>query len=252
MAASLVTTVLLFSGMMVCLEFGFRWGRTRFRNDPAKSHAGAGAIEGSVLALLGLILAFEFSGASTRLIERRQLVVREGNAISTAYQRVDLLPLSEQPGLRRLFRQYLDARLQVYEKLSDQQASDAAAKTAADLQNQIWSRAIATTNGQTSTLLVLPAINEMMGVTTAHTVALHTREPSLTVFLMFVLALLSALIVGYGIGPSGQRNLLLSIIFSLAISFTVYVVLDYDNPRSGLIRISAAEKVLSQLRETIR
>ena len=92
----------------------------------------------------------------------------------------------------------------------------------------------------------------MMDVTTARTLALSSRAPALTVYLMFGLALLSALIAGYGMGPSGQRNILLSLIFSLAISFTVYVVLDYDNPRSGLIRLSAAERALTQLRETIR
>ena len=34
---------------------------------------------------------------------RRQLIVREANAIGTAYLRVDMLPESEQPELRRLF-----------------------------------------------------------------------------------------------------------------------------------------------------
>jgi hypothetical protein len=238
--------------MMVCLELGYRLGNTRFRNDPEKSHAGAGVIEGAVLALLGLILAFDFSGASTRLVERRQLIVREANAINTAYLRVDLLPASEQPEIRQLFRRYLDARVQVNERLSDQQASDAAAQSASAIRGQIWSRAAAATNGQRSALLVLPAISEMTDVATAHTVAFQSREFLLTVLLMFVLALLSALIAGYSIAPSGQRNLLLSTIFAIAISFTVYVVLDYDNPRSGLIRLSAAEKVLSELRETFR
>ena len=124
---SIITAILLFVGMMLGLEAGFRLGRTRAGKDPEKSHIGAGAIEGAVLALLGLILAFTFSGASSRLAERRQLIVREANAIGTAYLRVDLLPASEQPAVRHLFRQYLDARLQVYEKLSDREASEAAA-----------------------------------------------------------------------------------------------------------------------------
>jgi hypothetical protein len=52
--------------------------------------------------------------------------------------------------------------------------------------------------------------------------------------------------------PAKQRNWLLTVIFSMAISMTVYVVLDLDNPSLGLIRLSAAEKVLAQLRETIK
>src|SRR5512143_3440684 len=183
--------------MMLGLEAGFRLGRDRAGKDPDRSHIGAGAIEGAVLALLGLILGFTFSGASSRLAERRQLIVREANVIGTAYLRIDLLPTAEQPEVRHLFRKYLDARLQVYEKMADREASDAAAQNATNLQAQIWSRTQAATNGQPSALLVLPAVNDMMDVTTARTLALSSRAPALTVYLMFGLALLSALIAGY-------------------------------------------------------
>jgi hypothetical protein len=43
-------------------------------------------------------------------------VVQEANAIGTAYLRVNELP-TDQPAMRHVFREYLDARLRVYEKL---------------------------------------------------------------------------------------------------------------------------------------
>jgi hypothetical protein len=45
------------------------------------------------------------------------LIVREANAVGTAYLRLYILPSAEQPGMRQLFRQYLDARMIAYEKL---------------------------------------------------------------------------------------------------------------------------------------
>jgi hypothetical protein len=252
MTSPLISSVILFVSMLIAAEIGVRLGRVRAAKDPEGSHVGVGAIEGAVLALLGLILAFTFSGASSRLDSRRQLIVQEANAIGTAYLRIDLLPASDQPATRQLFRQYLDARLAVYQRLGDRAASEAALKNAERLQGEIWSHAEAGTHGQVSATPVLNAVNEMIDVTTARTLALRTHTPKLIIHLMFGLAVLSAMIAGYGVSPSKQRNWFLTVIFSLAISLTVYVVLDLDNPNSGLIRLSAAEKVLSQLRETIK
>jgi hypothetical protein len=57
-----------------------------------------------------LLLGFAFAGATSRLDTRRELIIREANAIGTAYLRLDLVPAADQPSLRALFRDYLDAR----------------------------------------------------------------------------------------------------------------------------------------------
>jgi len=98
-------------GIAVCLEVGFRVGKRYMQRDPESAHEGIGAIEGSVFALLGLLLAFSYAGATDRLVFRRNLIMEEANRIGVAYLRLDLLPATEQPDLRRLFRDYLDARV---------------------------------------------------------------------------------------------------------------------------------------------
>ena len=103
----------LFVGMVLLLELGRRIGVRRIANDPEGAQAGTGAVDGAVFALLGLLIAFTFSGAATRFDERRNLIVQETNDIGTAYLRLDLLPASAQPGLRDLFRRYVDSRLEV-------------------------------------------------------------------------------------------------------------------------------------------
>jgi len=52
------------------------------------------------------------------------LIVQEANAIGTAYLRLDVLPINDQPEIRRLFREYLDARIRVYEKLPNLEAAE--------------------------------------------------------------------------------------------------------------------------------
>jgi hypothetical protein len=109
-------------------------GRRSSQKNAAQAHEGIGVIEAAVFALLGLLLGFSFSGGTSRLETKRQLVVQEANAIGTAYLRLDELPVNEQPEMRRLFREYLDARLSVYEKLLDLKAVEQELAHAAGLQ----------------------------------------------------------------------------------------------------------------------
>ena len=241
-------------GMILCLEGGYQLGHRHSRMD-SKAHEGIGTIEAAVFALLGLLLGFAFAGATSRLDARRQLIVRETNTIGTAYLLLDVLPASDQPDLRRLFRDYLEARLRVYGELKDLDAAKRQITQAAQLQQKIWQRAVGASRldpTQNTTRLVLPAITDMMDVTTARTVALQTRLPALILCLLVVVALLSALLAGYAMAKRKARSLLHVVLCAASVSITVYVVLDLDDPRSGLIRIDAADRVLGQLHDSIR
>ena len=92
----------LFLGMLLLLEVGRRIGIRRLTIDPEGARTGVGAIEGAVFALLGLLIAFTFSGAASRLDTRRQLIVEEANAIGTAYLRLDLLKGQARERLKKI------------------------------------------------------------------------------------------------------------------------------------------------------
>jgi hypothetical protein len=112
----------LFIGALCMLEFG-RWlGLRRMARDPVGARAGAGAVEAAVFGLMGLLIAFTFSGAAARFDARRAQLVEEANCIGTAWLRLDLLPPAAQPSLREKFRQYTDARVAAFRKLPDVEA----------------------------------------------------------------------------------------------------------------------------------
>jgi len=85
MLMAAVLAVGLFVGILAMLEFGRRLGIRRLAIDPAGAQAGTGAVEGAVFALVGLLIAFTFSGAASRFAVRRDLIVAETNAIGTAW-----------------------------------------------------------------------------------------------------------------------------------------------------------------------
>jgi hypothetical protein len=246
-------SICLFLGMVVCLELGYRIGLySSGKNESA--HAGTGTVEAAVFALLGLLLGFTFANGISHLDQRRELIVKEANTIGTAYLRLDLLPADAQPEMRHLFREYLDARLNVYQKLPDLQAADQELARASQLQQEIWKRAVAVGLNDPSqhvARLLLPALNDMIDVTTSRTIALHTHLPPLIFGLSISVALLSGLLAGYDMAKAKGRSWLHVLLYAVVIAITIYTVLDLDNPRFGLIRLDAADNALIQLRDSI-
>ncbi len=242
----IVLSIGLFVGMLVVLECGYRIGR-RHAQIQATAHQGIGTIDAAIFALLGLLFGFAFAGGIARLDTRRELIVREANAIQTAYLRVDILAPDDQPRMRRLFREYLEARVRVYDSLPDLTAAEQHLQRAVRLQRAIWAQAIAVSRlDQTQNVarVVLPALNEMIDVTTARTVALQAYLPRPILILLVSVALLSALVAGYAMAERQYRSPLHTLLYAVAVSITLYTVLDLDNPRVGLIRLDAADNAL--------
>jgi len=253
-AAVLISTALFF-GILVSLEIGYRIGRNKRARDPESAHEGPGAIEAAVFALLGLLLGFSFAGGTSRLDTKRELIVREANAIGTAYLRLDELPTNNQPEVRRLFRDYLDARLRVYEKLPSLEAAEQELAQVAQLQQGIWARSVAASRNDptnNAARLLLPAINEMIDVTTVRMIAMRTQLPALIFALLTAVALISGLIAGYAMAKRRSRSSLHMVLYAAVIAVTIYCILDLEYSRWGLIRLDVADKALLQLRDSIR
>ncbi len=251
---AIAVAVSLFVSMILSLEFGYRMARRGHRNRSEISE-GVGTIEAAVFALLGLLLGFSFAGGTERLDARRDLIVQEANAIGTAYLRMDLLPESEQNPMRRLFRDYLDARIGAYAKLPDTAAADREFSKAADIQKVIWTRGVAASKAQDNEAvarLVLPALNDMIDVTTSRTIALFTGLPGLIFGLLIGVAVLSGVLAGWAMAKRETRSWLHSVLYAAIVSVTIYTVADLDSPRSGLIRLDRADTALLELRDSIR
>ncbi|MEO8602094.1 MAG: DUF4239 domain-containing protein [bacterium] len=243
----------LFLGMLLLLEVGRRVGMARLARDADGARAGVGVVDNAVFALLGLLIAFTFSGAAQRFDMRRKLIVEEANAVSTAYLRLDLLPPEAQPALKELLRRYVDSRLEVYRQVTDRAATHAALQRSTALQGEIWRQAVAATEpGHYATILLLPALNEMIDVTTTRTVAAQTHPPTIIYLMLAGLALISAMLAGYDMAGGASRNWVHMVGLSLIVASTVYIILDLEFPRAGWIRIDALDEMLVEARDNMK
>lgn len=243
----------LFLGMLGLLELGRRLGVRRMERDGDAAREGMGAVEGAVFALMGLLVAFTFSGAAARLDTRRSQIVDEANAIGTAWLRLDLAPAAAQPALRHLFRRYLDARLAMYDKLPDIDAARAEWAVAQKLQNEIWSQAVSATRETPAptAVLLLSALNQMIDITTVRTMATRIHPPLIIFLTLGVVALAGALLAGYGMAAAKTRSWFHMLAFAAIMAITVYVILDLEFPRFGLIRVDSFDQVMRELRQSM-
>jgi hypothetical protein len=243
----------LFGAMLALMELGRRLGARRLARDPEGGSVNLGTVEGAIFALMGLLVAFTFSGAAARFDIRRTHIVDESNTIGTAWLRIDLLPASAQPAIREKFRRYLDARIEVFGKLSDPAASNDALARSVSLQNEIWALAMEACREsppQTS-ILVVPALNEMIDMSSTRTMTARMHPPAIVHIMLGALALIGSLLAGYGMSASKTRTWLYIVAFAGIMAFTIYVILDLEFPRTGLIRLDAFDKVLVDLRRSM-
>ena len=240
----------LFFVMLLLLEVGRRVGLRQTRDETEHERGGRGLVEAAIYGLLGLLIAFTVSGAASRFDARRVLTVQEANAIGTAYLRLDLLLAAAQPALRAKFRDYTQERLAVFQSIPDLDASSAHESRATQLQAEIGSGAIAALRDapQPATLLLLPALNDMIDITTSRAIAARAHTPSILLGALAVLAVFCCLLTGYSLAGGRPLNSALHMLgFALVVTLTIYIILDLDHPRVGLIRLDYADQAFVEL-----
>ena len=92
----------------------------------------------------------------------------------------------------------------------------------------------------------------MIDMATTRTMMLQMHPPRIIYFLLFGLGLLCSLLAGYRMS-SGQRRSWLHILgFTVITTIIVYVILDVEYPRTGLIRFETADQLLVNVRESMK
>ena len=131
-------------------------------------------------------------------------------------------------------------------KLPDLTAAQAEWEHSVQLQNALWTNAIAACRAVPATpptMLLLPSLNQTFDIANTRITAAR-RHPPAIVYVMFAgLALVAALLAGHGLAGSKTVSRIHLIGFAAIVALTAYVTLDLEFPRFGLIRMDAADQV---------
>jgi ABC-type glycerol-3-phosphate transport system permease component len=240
---------------LLFLEFGWRLGRRRLAVDPRGARAGASAVEGAVFALFGLLIAFSFTSAASRYETRRNLIVDHTNAIGTAWLRLDLLPAEVQQPLRKDFRLYVEGIIKIHGQVRDIKAVEQTREHLSGLQDEIWKlagKAVSADSRPQIATLVLPALNEMFDLGASRYAAARFHVSLVVIGFLIFLSMIASLLVGYGMASANRRNWLHMVLFALLISLTIFIIVDFEYPRYGIIRLDDADKLYLELHQAMR
>jgi hypothetical protein len=229
-----------FFGILASLALG-RWiGRRMLAKYGPVGPSNIGSLETAVFALLGLLIAFTFSGGLSRFDLRRAQVVQEANAIGTAYLRADLLDEPHASELRAALKRYTEHRIELATRLRQGLPPGAAAEVEG-LHSGIWNAAIAGVTASPAAMLgVLPPVNEVIDLHSTRIAAGRKHLPMPVVGLLIACSVLSMGVIGYGSGIGGRRRAPLTISLALLIATALWITIDLDYPRAGLLQLSDA------------
>jgi hypothetical protein len=80
----------LIAGVVAAHELGF-WSGSLIHSADEPFDRQVALVRTSTAALVAFLIGFAFSGAASRFIERLDIIVKEANALGTAYLRADTI-----------------------------------------------------------------------------------------------------------------------------------------------------------------
>jgi hypothetical protein len=195
-----------------------------------------GVLLTAMLTLLGLIIGFSFSMASSRYDQRKNLEEEEANAIGTEYVRADLLPADSAEKVRSLLRGYLDQRILFYTTHSDDQLRQINATTA-KLQARLWDAVKVPAGADRSSVeaLTISGMNDVLNSQGYTQAAWWNRLPVGAWVLMWAIAIFCNVMIGFYIRPKDPKNIQFVMPIIIAVAFLLLA--DIDSPRRGIIRV---------------
>jgi hypothetical protein len=254
---SIGLAVALFVGMFAFLEVGRRIGLRQLARYGEEGLTGVGKADAPVYGLLALLVGFVFSGAAGRFDHRRELIAQQVNAIGTGWIRIDALPPSDQIVVRNGFRNYLDALLATYAG-EHEGGTDVLieAPTVEHARRTLWADAMAAClapEGEKARMLLLPALNEMFDVVEDERLARWVHPPMLIYVMLGVAALASALFAGIALSKAPPRTAWVYMIgIAATIAVALFVTIELEYPRRGLVRIDEMDQALVDVRASMK
>jgi hypothetical protein len=200
-----------------------------------------GVLQGALLGVVGLILAFGLSLAVGRYEGRRTAVVDEANAIGTTYLRAQLIAEPARTRSLALLREYTDLAIRL---AHDVPSSSGMRRTAAEegvVQRRLWrlaGEALDADPVASGPRLYVDSLNTMIDMQTVRISGLNNRVPGAVLALEVIGAAIALGLLGLFLSVLGRG--LLPIVFAAAlVSMLLLVTFDLDRPVRGLITVPA-------------
>lgn len=248
--AVLITAISLIIGAFIAA--GVLLGRRMRTTAASDQHRESlGVVQGALLGLVGLLLAFGLTMAVTRYEVRRDVLVEEANAIGTTYLRAQLLDEPERSQSLDLLRDYTDAAIEMNEAPPDSDEFDVAVKTMDDLHADLWrlaGDAMSKAPQDNAPRLYVETLNDTIDRHADRVASLRNRVPSAVWILQILGSAIALGVLSLYLSLLG-RGLLTPLLAGVFVVLILFNSFDLDRPRRGFISVPSAS--LTDVRATM-
>ncbi|WP_439882634.1 hypothetical protein ACSX1A_05575 [Pontibacter sp. MBLB2868] len=245
---SIIIVGALFVLILLANEGGYRLGHDYQSKTDVDVKNQANTIQAGTLGLLALILSFTFNMALNRFNSRSEAVITEANAIGTALLRTQLLPVPYDSSTHAMLQNYINLRLALsntdHAMVTEQQRLDDETKK---LQSDIWINAVRAARidpRPVTTGYFISALNNMIDAYGNRNAQLQLHVPEVILYLLFVVFVTSGAMMGFASGLGKQRSSLPSLMLTFLICLVVFIIIDLDRPKRGIIKVKQDSMLL--------
>lgn len=229
----------LIAGVVAAHEIGF-WLGSLNRSADESFDKQVSLIRASTAALVAFLIAFAFSGAASRFIDRADVIVREANALGTAYLRADVIAEPQRSELKAALKEYTTDRVKLLSREGRDQIEPLLARVSG-LHERMWKSALqATQNNAPLMGVVMPPINEVIDMHSIHLALARRHLPVPIMAVLFGAVAIGVALLGFGNGRSGRRFSILDSVYGVVLALALWMTIDLDYPGLGVIRVSNA------------
>ena len=232
----LILSAVVFGATAVAVVLG---RRHRDRSEMREPFA---VLQGALLGVVGLILAFGLSLAVGRYQDRRAAVVDEANAIGTTYLRAQTLSEPARGRSLALLVRYTDASIRLGTAIPGSADARRVLAVESAIQRQLWALAGTALNAapvDTAPRLYVESLNEMIDSQGVRVAGLNNRVPGPVLVLEVVGAAMGVALLAFYLAVLG-RGLLTVLLAAGLVTMLLLVTFDLDRPTRGLITVPAA------------
>jgi hypothetical protein len=211
----------------------------RRHRDKSEMREPFAVLQGALLGVVGLILAFGLSLAVGRYQDRRTAVVDEANAIGTTYLRAQTLNEPVRSRSLALLVRYADASIRLGNAIPGSAEARRVLATESAIQRQLWAladTALRASPVDSAPRLYVESLNEMIDSQGVRLAGLNNRVPSPVLVLEVVGAAVGVALLAFYLAVLG-RGLLTVLLAAGLVTMLLLVTFDLDRPTRGLITV---------------
>jgi hypothetical protein len=208
-----------------------------------------GVLQGALLGVVGLILAFGLTLAVGRYQDRRSDVVDDANTIGTAYLRAQTIAEPQRSSSLALLRSYNDLAIRLTREIPGSAALRTTAARQGQLQQQLWrlaGRAMNERPRDSAPRLYVDSLNAMIDQQAVRLAGLNNRVPNAVLSVELFGAALALGLLALYLGILG-RGLVPVVTAAVLVSILVLVTFDLDRPTRGLIIVPATPLIIEKV-----